>query len=66
MADNDSNEIYEVVPIALTGRGPPNNWWTVTRNGIPVRHFPDKEMAVIFATDSEYRAWIANKKEKMG
>jgi hypothetical protein len=64
MADTDSNEVYEVVPIALTGRGPPNNWWTVRRNGVPVRHFPDKEMAERFATDPGYRTMVARKKEK--
>jgi hypothetical protein len=31
-------------------------WWTVKRNGLPVRHFPGKEKAERFATDPEYRA----------
>jgi hypothetical protein len=39
---DDPNEAYEVVPIAQMGRGPPDSWWTVTRNGIPVRHFPGR------------------------
>ena len=33
-----------------------SDWWTVKRNGIPVRHFPGKENAERFATDPEYRA----------
>jgi hypothetical protein len=42
-----------VVPIAP---GPPKGWWTVKRNGLPIRHFPGKENAERFATDPEYRA----------
>jgi hypothetical protein len=27
MTNDDPNEAYEVVPIAQTGRGPPDSWW---------------------------------------
>ena len=40
MSDDDPNEAYEVVPIAPGPHGPPHTWWTVKRNGIPVRHLP--------------------------
>jgi hypothetical protein len=56
MNDNDPNEAHEVVPIEPGPRGPPEGWWTVKRNGIPVRYFPGKEKAQRFATDPEYRA----------
>jgi hypothetical protein len=36
MTDDDPNEAYEVVPIVQPGRGPPDSWWTVTRNGIDI------------------------------
>jgi hypothetical protein len=52
MTDDDPNEAYEVVPIEP---GPPKGWWTVKRNGLPVRHFPGKENAQRYATDPEYR-----------
>jgi hypothetical protein len=45
-----------VVPIEPGPLGPPNGWWTVKRNGLPVRHFPGKEKAQRFATVPEYRA----------
>jgi hypothetical protein len=53
---DDPNEAYEVVPIEPGLHGPPSGWWTVKRNGLPVRHFPGKETAERFATDPEYRA----------
>jgi hypothetical protein len=56
MTDDDPNEAYEVVPIEPGPYGPPKGWWTVKRNGLPVRHFPGKERAQRFATDPEYRA----------
>ena len=56
MPDDDPNEAYEVVPIEPGPHGPPHTWWTVKRNGIPVRHFSGKETAERFATDREYRA----------
>jgi hypothetical protein len=51
MTDYDPNEAYEVVPIEPGPHGPPKGWWTVKRNGIPVRHFPGKEKAERYATD---------------
>jgi hypothetical protein len=56
MTDDDPNEAYEVVPIEPGAHGPPKGWWTVKRNGLPVRHFPGKEKAQRYATDPEYRA----------
>jgi hypothetical protein len=56
---DDPNEAYEVVPIEPGPHGPPPGWWTVKRNGLPVRHFPGKENAQRFATDPEYRASLA-------
>jgi hypothetical protein len=50
---DDPNEAYEAVP-----REPGPHWWTVKRNGLPVRHFPGKEKAE-FATDPEYSANLA-------
>ena len=40
-------------------------WWTVTRNGVPVRHYPpkDRDLAERFATDPAYRQQLTNKKE---
>jgi hypothetical protein len=37
--DNDPNEAYEVAPMKVEPHGPPADWWTITCNGIPVRHF---------------------------
>jgi hypothetical protein len=56
---DDPNEAYEVVPIEPGPHGPPLGWWTVKRNGLPVRHFLGKENAERFATDPEYRASLA-------
>ena len=55
---NDPNAAYDVVP---SGRWP-NDWWTVTRNGIPVRHFANKAVAERYATDPKYRASLIVKK----
>ena len=42
--DDDSNEAYEVAPTKPRPHGLPSDWWTVTRNGIPVWHFsPENE-----------------------
>jgi len=67
MNDNDPNEAYEVVPIEPEprGHGPPKGWWTVKRNGLPVRHFPGKEKAERYATDPEYRASLVTVKAWM-
>jgi hypothetical protein len=40
----------------------PKGWWTVKRNGLPVRHFPGKEKAERYATDPEYRASLVEGK----
>jgi hypothetical protein len=47
----DANAAYDVVPSQDWLRG-----WTVTCNGIPVRHFVNKAVAERYATDAEYRA----------
>jgi hypothetical protein len=47
---DDPNEAYEVVPLEPAPHGPPEGWWTVKRNGIPVRHFPGKEKAQRYAS----------------
>jgi hypothetical protein len=53
---------YEVVPMK---RGPhhPEGWWTVTRNGEHVRHYPPdkRDLAERYATDPEYRAILVTK-----
>jgi len=41
-----------VVPIEP---GPPEGWWTVKRDGIPVRPFPGKVRGRAYANDPEYR-----------
>ncbi len=51
MTDYDPNEAYEVVPIEPGPHGPPKGWWTVKRNGHPVRHFPGKEKAHLSVLD---------------
>jgi hypothetical protein len=53
VSDDDPNEAYQVVPIEPGPNGPPKGWWTVKRNGIPVRK------ALRYATDPEYRASFA-------
>jgi hypothetical protein len=62
MTDDDPNEAYEVVPIEPGPHGPPKGWWTVKRNGLPVRHFPGKEKAQRYATDPAYRASLVTRK----
>jgi hypothetical protein len=65
MADDDPNEAYVVVPVVPVEpgpNGPPKGWWTVKRNGKPVRYFPSKEKAERFATDPEYRASLVTAK----
>ncbi|WP_027526666.1 hypothetical protein [Bradyrhizobium sp. Ec3.3] len=54
--DNDANEAYEVVPASY-----PAGWWTVTAQGIPIRHFGDKRMAERYASDPEYRASVVSR-----
>jgi hypothetical protein len=48
---DSSNEAYDVVPSTRW----PKDWWTVTRNGIPVWHCPTRAKAERYATDPEYR-----------
>jgi hypothetical protein len=40
---DDPNEAYEVVPRESGPYRSPVGWWTVKRNGLPVRHFPGKD-----------------------
>jgi hypothetical protein len=56
MTDDDPSEAYEGVPIEPGPHRPPRTWWTVERDGLPVRHFPGKKKAELCATDPEYRA----------
>ena len=50
---NDPNAAYDVVPTQGWSHG-----WTVTCNGIPVRHFVNKANAERYATDPEPRAGL--------
>jgi hypothetical protein len=59
--DDDPNEAYEVIPMPENLRGP-SGWWTVTCNGIPVRHSPDRSIMERYATDPEYRKSLVTKK----
>jgi hypothetical protein len=63
--DPDPNEAYEVAPIKIEPHGPPGDWWTVTRNGIPDRHFSAsrKAEAERYATDPAHRAAIRSQKK---
>jgi hypothetical protein len=49
---NDPSAAYDVVPT----QGWLEGWFTVTCNGIPVRHFARKGNAERYATDADYRA----------
>jgi hypothetical protein len=67
-ASNDPNDVYAVIPMPAELRGPGpafRDWWTVTRNGVPVRHYPPqaRDLADRFATDPAYRQQLANKKK---
>ena len=64
-SDADLNEAYEVVPMKPKPHGPPGDWWTVTRNGIPDRHFSAsrKAEAERYATDPAHRAAIRGQKK---
>lgn len=57
---DDPNEAYDVVPMPEEPHGP-SGWWSVTRNGIPVRHFgwDKKDVALRYASDPELRKRIA-------
>ena len=55
--DPDPNEAYDVFPMPEESHGP-KGWWTVTPNGIPVRHSSNRAIAERFATDPELRAKI--------
>jgi hypothetical protein len=54
---NDPNAAYDVVPSQDWLQG-----WTVTCNGIPVRHFVNKANAERYTTDPEWRASLIVKK----
>ena len=60
---NDPNEAYAVIPTPVELRGPPVDRWTVTRNGVPVWHYPPdkRDLAERFVTDPAYRQRLANK-----
>jgi hypothetical protein len=53
----DPTESYEVIPAI-----DPVGWWTVICNGVPVRHFSDREKAERYASDPEYRASLVVQK----
>jgi hypothetical protein len=63
--DPDPNEAYDVVPMKPDPHGPPGDWWTVTKNRIPDRHFSAsrKAEAERYATDPAHRAMIRGDKE---
>ena len=52
--DNGPGEAYAVILMPAELRGTSDywtGWWTVTRNGVPVRHYPpkDRDLAERFA-----------------
>jgi len=59
---DDPKEAYEVVLMEPGAQGSPKGWWTVKRNGLPVRHFPSEEKVERYATDPEYRASLVTGK----
>ena len=63
--DPDPNEAYDVVPMLPEPHGPPGDWWTVTRNGIPERQFSASRRAEAerYATYPAYRAAIRGEKK---
>ena len=63
--DPDPNEAYEIVPMKPEPHGPPADWWSVARNGIPDRHFSAsrKAEAERYATDLAHRAAIRGEKK---
>lgn len=58
--DDDPNEAYEVVPMERTHPRDPHGWWSVLRNGIPVRHSGNKAAMERYATDPALRKEIAS------
>lgn len=64
LGDPDPNEAYEVHPSPEEPHGP-KGWWTVTCNGIPVRHASDREKAVRYATDPAHRAEVRRREVKL-
>lgn len=54
---DDPNEAYDLKPVPAEQRGPPTDWWMVTRNGVPVRFFtPEaKDRAERYCSDPEFR-----------
>ena len=62
-----SPQAYAVIPMPAELRGTSDywtGWWTVTRNGVPVRHYPpkDRDLAERFATDLAYNRQNAHEK----
>jgi hypothetical protein len=43
---NDPNEAYDVIPMREELHGP-RGWWTITSNGILVRHVGDKAKPIV-------------------
>jgi hypothetical protein len=62
MTYHDPNEAYEVVPMKPEPHGPPD-WWTVTRNGIPDRHFSADRKAEAERYAPAHRATIRSAKK---
>jgi hypothetical protein len=63
MATNDPNEAYAIIPKPI-GPGQSDflsDWLTVTRYGVPVRHYSPEHRAAAekYCTDPDYRAQIA-------
>jgi len=58
---NDPNEAYELTHPPGDPHDLPSDWWTVTCNGIPVRHFsPDRKAeAERYMVDPVWRAELA-------
>ena len=62
---NDPNDACAVIPTPAELRGPPTDWWTVTRHGEPVWFFPPgaRHLATRFVNDPFYRFKLAKKKK---
>jgi hypothetical protein len=58
--DVKSLKFGKMYPLGNSDTSYPPRFWTVTADGIPVRHFGDKETER-YATDPEYRASIVSR-----